>query len=294
MLKKIYSSTIILGLLMLSTVHVAYAASPNWVDTGNTNGPRVFLDTNSQYHYGWNEVYTVKYIGRTGKTEYAQIELKGLRGKEAALLSVDTEYKDTYFIPITRTYMPMTKDKALYNSSRMVLNNLKTKNCPSNVCISGLNGIPVSSEKIDTGNYTPKPSLAPSSKVAETSSTTPSSAKDTRPSGVGNPAGGGGHPGIDAVREPDFGPYMRDVQKRIKSNWDPPEGDKSKRVVLFFKIAKDGSLLSCSVKRTSGKADVDYAAIKAVKQTEPFPPFPPEFKGQSIDIQFTFDYNIIR
>lgn len=139
-------------------------------------------------------------------------------------------------------------------------------------------------------------SSSPASKPATSnSSSVPSTPpKNTRPSGVGNPAGGGGHPGIDAVREPDFGPYMRDVQKKIKSNWDPPEGDKSKRVVLLFKIAKDGSLLSCSVKKSSWNSNVDYAAIKAVKQTAPFPPLPPEFKGQSIDIQFTFDYNIIR
>ena len=47
--------------------------------------------------------------------------------------------------------------------------------------------------------------------------------------GPGNPNGA---PGIDAIREPDFGPYMRELQRRIKMNWDPPKGDQSKRVVL--------------------------------------------------------------
>lgn len=293
MLKKIYSSVIILSISMLFIIQVAYATTPNWVDTGNTNGPKIFLDTNSLYYYGWGQVYTVKYVGRTGDTEYAQIELKGLRGNKAALLSVDTEYKDTYFIPITRNYMPMTPDKPLYNSSRMVLNT-RMKTCPSTVCISGLNGIPVSAKE----NQQNSANVASPSQVSKpatgNSAQTSSSAKDTRPSGVETPAGGHGRPGIEAIREPDFGPYMRDLQKRIKSNWDPPKGNETKRVVLLFKIAKDGSLLSCSVERSSRKADVDYAAIKAVKQTAPFPPLPPEFKGQSIDIQFTFDYNVIR
>lgn len=94
--------------------------------------------------------------------------------------------------------------------------------------------------------------------------------------------------------EPDFGPYMRNLQSNIKRNWYPPKGNESKRVVLLFKIAKDGRLLSCSVFKSSGKSDADDAAIKAVKLSAPFRPLPKEFKGQSIDIQFTFDYNLIR
>ena len=112
--------------------------------------------------------------------------------------------------------------------------------------------------------------------------------------GGGNPGPGNpnGRPGIDAVREPDFGPYMRELQRRIKMNWDPPKGNESKRVVLLFKIAKDGRLLSCSVYKSSGLQGADKAAINAVQATAPFRPLPAEFKGQSIDIQFTFDYNV--
>ncbi len=109
---------------------------------------------------------------------------------------------------------------------------------------------------------------------------------------IGNPGGGGGAPGIDALREPDFGPYMRELQRRIKMNWDPPKGNESKRVVLLFKIAKDGRLLSCRVNKSSGLPSADQAALKAVELTAPFRPLPADFKGQSIDIQFTFDYNV--
>ena len=111
-------------------------------------------------------------------------------------------------------------------------------------------------------------------------------------SGGGNPGGGGGRPGIDAIREPDFGPYMRELQRRIKMNWDPPKGNESKRVVLLFKIAKDGRLLSCSVFKSSGLQNADNAALNAVKLAAPFRPLPPEYKKSSIDVQFTFDYNV--
>ena len=151
------------------------------------------------------------------------------------------------------------------------------------------------------GTYSPNPSLAPiGSGGSRTASKGTGSGTGTgsglgsgaNGSGGGNPGGGGGRPGIDAIKEPDFGPYMRELQRRIKMSWDPPKGNESKRVVLLFKIAKDGRLLSCSVFKSSGLQNADKAALNAVHLAAPFRPLPPEFKGQSIDIQFTFDYNV--
>lgn len=97
---------------------------------------------------------------------------------------------------------------------------------------------------------------------------------------------------LQKTAEPDFGPYMRELQKSIKSNWTPPKGNESKRVVLIFKIAKNGKLLANKVFKSSGIVAADEAAIKAVNLTAPFKPLPKEFKGKSVDIQFTFDYNV--
>lgn len=150
-----------------------------------------------------------------------------------------------------------------------------------------------SSGSSSAGRYTPAPVLAPTGGGSSSGSKL---AKGGGGGGgsYGNPGPGNpnGRPGIDAIREPDFGPYMRELQRRIKMNWNPPKGNESKRVVLLFKIAKDGRLLSCSVFKSSGLPSADSAAINAVKLTAPFKPLPAEFKGQSIDIQFTFDYNV--
>jgi len=97
--------------------------------------------------------------------------------------------------------------------------------------------------------------------------------------------------GADTTKEPDFGPYMSDLQKRIKMNWSPPKGNESKRVVLLFSIDRDGHLLNVKVHQSSGISACDQAAIRAVQLTL-FKPLPPEFKGNSVDIQFTFDYNV--
>ncbi len=113
-------------------------------------------------------------------------------------------------------------------------------------------------------------------------------------SNAGNPGPGNrnGRPGVDAIREPNFGPYMSDLSRRIKANWDPPRGDESKRVVLLFTIAKDGRLLNVKVLKSSGVPAADRAALAAVELTAPFRPLPSDFRGTSVDIQFTFDYNV--
>ena len=110
----------------------------------------------------------------------------------------------------------------------------------------------------------------------------------------GNPGPGNsnGSPGIDAVKEPDFGPYMRELQRRIKRNWHPPRGNESKRVVLIFKVSRDGRLLSLNISKSAGNSEANDAALEAVKLSAPFRPLPPEYQGSDIDIQFTFDYNV--
>ena len=90
----------------------------------------------------------------------------------------------------------------------------------------------------------------------------------------------------------DFRPYMKNLQEQIKKNWNPPKGNESKQVILLFKIAKDGSLLSCSVYKSSGLQSADQAAMNAVNLTAPFEPLPDKYTEEEISIQFTFDYNV--
>ena len=138
----------------------------------------------------------------------------------------------------------------------------------------------------------PTPSFSPSTSGG--SKTGGRSAQGTGAGNYGNPGPGNpmGAPGIDAIREPDFGPYMKELQRRIKMNWTPPKGNESKRVVLLFSISRDGRLLSVKVHKSSGLPAADQAAIQAVQLTAPFRPLPPEYRDSSVDIQFTFDYNV--
>lgn len=148
----------------------------------------------------------------------------------------------------------------------------------------------------------PSPQLSPSrgsgTGSAGSRGVSSSAAKGTGGYGTGNmgnpgPGNPSGPPGIDAIKSPNWGPYMRDLERRIKQNWNPPKGDASKRVVVLFRIGRDGRLLSIRIGKSSGSVSNDDAAKAAIELTAPFKPLPPEFKGNSIDIEFTFDYNVL-
>lgn len=92
--------------------------------------------------------------------------------------------------------------------------------------------------------------------------------------------------------KPDFGPYMRELQRRIKANWNPPIDYRTKRVSVLMKIMNNGKLESCNVFQSSGNPKADKEAVDAVYKSSPFKPLPPEYKGEAVEIQFTFDYNV--
>lgn len=91
-----------------------------------------------------------------------------------------------------------------------------------------------------------------------------------------------------------WGPYMRELEYRIKSNWKPNKDNRSKRVVVMFTVEKDGSIKDgVEIIVSSGSKSGDDAAVEAVEKTAPFRPLPKEFEGENVPIEFTFDYNVI-
>lgn len=122
------------------------------------------------------------------------------------------------------------------------------------------------------------------------------------PRGGGGGGGGSnsaGNPGANnragnstgAQADVDFGPYMADLQRRIKKHWFPPKGNESKRVVVVFKVHSGGELSNLHLDHSSGVAIADNAALKAVEDAAPFRPLPAG-APDAVDIQFTFDYNV--
>lgn len=93
------------------------------------------------------------------------------------------------------------------------------------------------------------------------------------------------------AEEVDFGPYMAAMQKAVKQQWFPPKGSESKRTVAFWKVMNDGTITNVRLDKSSGDAKVDAASLKAVRSVGKFRPLPAG-APDSVDIQFTFDYNV--
>lgn len=90
-----------------------------------------------------------------------------------------------------------------------------------------------------------------------------------------------------------FTDYMSDLQIRIKQFWRPGHSNASRHTTVLFKLNREGELSDLRVKNSSGVDTADAAALKAVEAAAPFDHLPPG-ADESVDIQFTFDYNVFK
>ena len=86
--------------------------------------------------------------------------------------------------------------------------------------------------------------------------------------------------------------YMTNIQKIIKSNWNPPKDTNNKQVIVIFRMMKNGTITATNIYKSSGNNENDKSAIEAVEKSSPLPPMPKEWKRNYADIKFTFDYNV--
>lgn len=97
-------------------------------------------------------------------------------------------------------------------------------------------------------------------------------------------------------KTPYFDKYMANLQDEIKRNWSPPKGKESSNVILLFKVDRNGNVLKSRILKSSNNTAIDNSALGALKKSEPLEPLEPlpnEFKGNDIDVQFNFDYNVL-
>lgn len=82
--------------------------------------------------------------------------------------------------------------------------------------------------------------------------------------------------------------YIAQSRRRIKNNWYPPTSSFENAATILVTLNKKGKLLDCKILSSSNNDGFDESLIKAVKKTK-FSPLPDEFKGDSVDIDFTFN-----
>ncbi len=99
-----------------------------------------------------------------------------------------------------------------------------------------------------------------------------------------------------STKELKYEPYLMRLKERIETIWVyPPEaiergiyGD----LIIEFGIKKDGSLAYARVVRTSGFEILDEAALKALKDGQPYWPLPESWKEDILSIRGHFIYTL--
>lgn len=163
----------------------------------------------------------------------------------------------------------------------------------------------------EKGLVLPKQSLSPGDAIRDAARST---GKISAPVPVGGggqipSAGGGGSGGrgtagagvemLTDTQGVDFNDYLRRVYITVKQNWfsvmpaSVQLGDQGV-VSLQFKIMRNGSVPDGDPQRVfgSGKEPLDRAAVSSIRASNPFQPLPPQFKGDYIELRFTYYYNL--
>jgi TonB family protein len=163
---------------------------------------------------------------------------------------------------------------------------------------------------------TPKPPVRPTNPSFNTGPSTPGeairqAARDAArtPSVFGGDSGTnapGAHPGSAGGAEilsdtmgVDFGPYMKRIIYDTERAWWPiipeiarPPLNKQGKVMIRFKIMKDGSVKEMILEGPSGDVSLDRAAWGGILGASPYPQLPKDFKGPYLELRFYFLYNI--
>jgi|GEM_PF-2720227 len=138
-----------------------------------------------------------------------------------------------------------------------------------------------------------KPQPDPTKSEAATQSETPNNQQppqDTPSMAQNEPSS---NDGVNVSQDVDFGPFMADLEKRIKLHWVPPRGSESRKVRLMLFLQRDGRLLKVETLISSGDQNADLAAVAAAEASAPFMVFPEQIHEDVLPVEFTFDYNVL-
>lgn len=88
--------------------------------------------------------------------------------------------------------------------------------------------------------------------------------------------------------------YVTAVRNRISANWlltmISPSILSAPRVYLAFDVLRDGTITNVQVVQSSGVAEVDRSALRAVLASNPLAPLPPDYAGSRVSVKFYFDF----
>ena len=85
-----------------------------------------------------------------------------------------------------------------------------------------------------------------------------------------------------------LGWYAELIRQRLTQNWHAAGLGAGAPVIVNFNILRDGSVRDVRVFQSSGNPTIDNTALRAVYDSNPLPPLPPQVSGSSLPAQYTF------
>jgi protein TonB len=129
-------------------------------------------------------------------------------------------------------------------------------------------------------------------------------ANNVVPYGEGGPAksfsagaatGGIGFTGTAGDFGARYGWYVQIIQQKTQQSWLAYEVDRritqAPRVYIVFDIQRNGRPTNVRVEQSSGIPTLDISAIRAIQRIDTFGPLPSDYAGNSVSVEWYFDYN---
>ena len=102
---------------------------------------------------------------------------------------------------------------------------------------------------------------------------------------------------VPNTRESKLAPYLdawrRKVERLGTLNFPQISRSGAGNPILEVAIRRDGSLGEVLVKRSSGRKDIDQAALSILRLASPFDPFPKELSKQYEELRFAYEWQFI-
>lgn len=89
-----------------------------------------------------------------------------------------------------------------------------------------------------------------------------------------------------------FAHYIGRMRRKIAAHWRVPEGSQGqeRHCRIYFRVMRDGGVVSVGIEESSGLFIFDQAAQRAVIQAAPMPPLPHEYREEYLGVHFSFSY----
>jgi protein TonB len=118
--------------------------------------------------------------------------------------------------------------------------------------------------------------------------------KKTPPKPVVEPTPSGGQQSIVTEGDPFTHLwYLKIVERKVRDNWITHGLDavgQQQNPLVHFTISRDGQVTSMKLEKSSGNEELDRSALAAVREAQPFPQLPDDFKSDSLGIHYEFSY----